>query len=124
MDYLMYVLVGFIGGIIGGMGMGGGTLLIPLLTIFCSVGQHGAQAINLIAFIPMAIVALIIHLKNKLIKFQNVLLIILVGILTCILGASVAKIMSGDLLKRSFGGFLLILAIYQFISQISDKNQN
>ena len=99
MRYLWYVFAGLIGGILGGMGMGGGTLLIPLLTIFYSVNQHMAQAINLIGFIPMAIVALIIHIKNKLVKFDNVLIIIVSGAITCVAGCFLAKIMSGNLLK-------------------------
>ena len=123
MEYFWFVVVGIIGGLIGGMGMGGGTLLIPLLGIFCSVSQHTAQAINLIAFIPMAIVAIIIHAKNKLIKFDKVLWIIIVGVITCIIGCHVAKVMSGDLLKRCFGGFLILLSIFQFIQQIKGKAQ-
>lgn len=114
-------LIGVIGGIIGGMGMGGGTLLIPLLCIFFNVGQKTAQAINLIAFIPMAILALVIHLKNKMVKFEHVLIIVLVGTISCVLGCYLAKIMSGDLLKRLFGGFLFCLSIYQFITQINAK---
>ena len=123
MQVIYLGLVGVIGGIIGGMGMGGGTLLIPLLCIFFSVGQKTAQAINLVAFIPMAILALIIHLKNKMVKFEHVLLIILVGTVSCVLGCYIAKIMSGDLLKRLFGGFLFLLSIYQFVSQIKDKKE-
>ena len=56
------IISGVLGGLLGGMGMGGGTLLIPLLTIFCGLNQHLAQAINLIAFIPMAVVAVMICL--------------------------------------------------------------
>ena len=69
MSFVFYIISGVVGGVIGGMGMGGGTLLVPILTILFSVGQRFAQCINLISFIPMAIVALIIHAKNKLIKF-------------------------------------------------------
>ena len=58
------IAVSALGGIIGGMGMGGGTLLIPLLTLAAGVEQHLAQAINLMSFVPMSIVALIIHKKN------------------------------------------------------------
>ena len=61
------VLAGVIGGIVGGMGMGGGTLTIPILTIFLSYEQLQAQGINLIAFLPMSVVALIIHAKNHLV---------------------------------------------------------
>ena len=74
MDFtvIIFSLIGIIGGVLGGMGMGGGTLLIPLLTIFLNLPQKEAQAINLIAFLPMSIIALILHYKNKLLKFKNV----------------------------------------------------
>ena len=64
MQYFLFSLFGFLGGVLGGMGMGGGTVLIPLLTVFLNVGQKTAQAINLIAFSPMAAVALFVHFKN------------------------------------------------------------
>ena len=70
MEYFLYILFGMLGGLIGGMGMGGGTILIPLLTLFLNVPQLQAQTINLISFIPMAIVSLIIHIKNKLVDFK------------------------------------------------------
>ena len=116
MEYVWYVITGIISGILGGMGMGGGTTLIPLLTIFGGVSQHSAQAVNLISFIPMAVVALIIHLKNKLIKFDKILYIILPGVITCVVGCFVAKNISGNLLGKFFGGFLIILSIFQFVS--------
>ena len=62
---ILYALTGFLAGILGGMGMGGGTLLIPILTIFLGFKQKNAQAINLLVFIPMSLFALIIHIKNK-----------------------------------------------------------
>ena len=57
MRIFWFVVAGLVSGVLGGMGMGGGTILIPLLSIFYKIGQHTAQAINLISFIPMAIVA-------------------------------------------------------------------
>ena len=39
MQVIFLGLVGVFGGIIGGMGMGGGTILIPVLTIFFSVSK-------------------------------------------------------------------------------------
>lgn len=115
MNYLLYGIAGFAGGILGGMGMGGGTILIPLLTIFLNVAQLNAQAINLISFIPMAVVALIIHLRNKLVDFKNSLFVIIPGIAFCILSSYLAKNMDSEILKRCFGGFLLALSIFQII---------
>ena len=123
MDLILYVVAGMFGGLIGGMGMGGGTLLIPLLTIFYKVSQHSAQAINLIAFIPMSIVALIIHFKNKLIETKNILLIIISGIITCVASCFLANVLDGDILTKLFGGFLVVLAIWQFISTIKQSEE-
>ncbi len=114
-------IAGLSGGLLGGMGMGGGTVLIPLLTLFCGVGQHTAQAVNLISFIPMAVVALIIHMKNKLVSFKHILPIIFVGVVTCIVGCYVARAMNGELLKRFFGLFLIILSVWQIISKFKKK---
>ncbi len=48
------------------MGIGGGTILIPpSLVFFTELNQKQAQGINLIVFIPVAIIALIIHFKEK-----------------------------------------------------------
>ena len=121
MEFVWYGIAGVLGGIFGGMGMGGGTVLIPLLGIFYNVNQHTAQAVNLISFIPMAIVALIIHLKNNMIDFSRVAWVIIPGVLSCILGCYIAKSVTGDILARCFGGFLILLSIFQFVSQIKKK---
>ena len=121
MNYLYYGIAGVLGGILGGMGMGGGTILIPILTIFFSMGQHSAQAINLISFIPMAVIALIIHLKNKMVKFDDVIFIVIPGVLSCIFGCYLAKNLSGDLLGRFFGAFLICLSVVQIIMALRSE---
>lgn len=115
MEYFWYVISGIICGVLGGMGMGGGTLLIPVLTIFFNVNQHLAQGINLVSFIPMAIVALIIHLKNKLINFKGILFIIIPALLFAYLGTVLSKNFESQLLQKCFGGFLLALSIVQIL---------
>ncbi len=123
MENILYGISGLAGGVLGGMGMGGGTILIPILSVFFGLDQQIAQGINLIGFIPMAIIALIIHLKNKLVDFKKVLFIVLPGIITCVLGCYIAKALDGDILKRCFGGFLILLSILQIIVQLKGKNQ-
>ena len=124
MEFVWYATAGVLSGILGGMGMGGGTILIPLLSIFYKVGQHTAQAINLIGFIPMSVVALIIHFKNKLVDFKNVIKIVLPGIATCIVGCFIARAMSADLLKRCFGGFLIILSVFQLLTELKKRKND
>ena len=66
---MWYVIVGLLSGALGAMGMGGGTILIPMLITFFSVEQKSAQFINLVSFVFMAAVAVILHKKNNLINF-------------------------------------------------------
>ena len=63
---MIEILIGMISGIVSGTGMGGGTILIFLLTFMMGIEQHVSQATNLIFFfIPTSIVAIIINIKNK-----------------------------------------------------------
>ena len=105
------IVVSFFGGIIGGMGMGGGTLLIPLLTLAAGVDQHLAQAVNLIAFVPMSVVALVIHKKNGYVEFGKSVHIILLALIGAVGGSFLAKYSGGYVLRASYGGFLIILGI-------------
>lgn len=114
---ILLAVSGIAAGILGGMGMGGGTILIPLLTIFFNVGQKEAQAINLVAFIPMAIVSLAIHIKNKRVKKEGLLWIIVPAVLTSVGGGFAVQAVNGEVLKRIFGGFLLLLSVVQFFSE-------
>ena len=101
--------------------MGGGTLLIPFLTIFSGIEQHQAQLYNLTAFIPMAAVSLIIHGKNGLIKKDGLLTIILPALIFAVAASFFASFASGDVLKRIFGGFLIVVSVATFVNGIKRK---
>ncbi|MFR6055985.1 MAG: TSUP family transporter [Eubacteriales bacterium] len=116
MEYVYFALAGLAGGLLGGMGMGGGTVLIPLLSIFMNVDQHAAQALNLISFLPMAVVALVIHFKNGLVEYKKSLFVIVPALLFAVLGCFAAKNTEGELLGKLFGGFLAALSVFQFCS--------
>ena len=109
------VVAGVVAGVFGGMGMGGGTLLIPILTILLGFEQKLAQAINLISFLAMALLSLIVHFKNGLVKIKNLWLMIIFGIIFSFLGAFLAGKINSLYLRKIFGVFLIILAIFQGI---------
>lgn len=123
MNILLFGIAGIISGVIAGMGMGGGTLLIPILTIFLHVEQRLAQGINLIVFVPMAIVTLIIHCKNKLVDFRVGIPIMFSGIVASIGGSLLAMKISSQMLQKLFGIFLLLVGIWQIISVFYPKKK-
>ena len=122
MNYIWFLVVGIVGGVLGGMGMGGGTLLIPLLTFFLDVSQKNAQAFNLISFIPMAVIALILHYKNKLIELKGMLALIISALITSVGGSLLVSLIEGDLQTKLFGGFLILLAVIKFILTLKNNS--
>lgn len=124
MKIFLLILFGALGGVVGGMGMGGGTILIPLLTLFLSIPQHTAQAINLISFIPMSIVCLVIHSKNGLVEYKKSWIVVLIAVLGAVGGAFLSKHISGKLLSKILGIFLALLGLIQIFVFFSKKNKN
>ena len=65
---MLLFFIGLVSGMLGGMGIGGGTIQIPSLIFLVGVSQHTAQGINLASFIPTALAAIIFHSRNKRIR--------------------------------------------------------
>ncbi len=119
---IILILFGFLSGILGGMGMGGGTVLIPLLTIFLSFSQKTAQAFNLFSFLLMCIFALVIHFKNGLVEFKKVIPIILISLPFSFVGSYIAIYIDEKILKIAFGVFLLLISLIEIV-KLFKKNK-
>lgn len=108
----LLILFGFLAGILGGMGMGGGTLLVPLLS-FLDLPQKTIQAINLISFLPMCAVALIFHAKNKLICTRHVGWLVVPALVMAVAGALCADGADNKILRVCFALFLIGVGVWQ-----------
>ncbi len=122
MKVFLLILFGFLSGIVGGMGMGGGTLLVPLLS-FLDIPQKTIQAINLVSFLPMCVVALAIHAKNKLVKPKGILWVVIPACIFAFAGAFFAGKAQDRLLRICFGFFLIAVGIWQLIVATKPKRK-
>ena len=113
---MIETIIGLISGIVSGTGMGGGTILIFLLSFLLGVEQHVAQATNLIFFIPTSIVAIIVNIKNKNIDIKLAIIISIFGILGATWGANISIHTDVNLLKKFFGAFLAVIAMHEIYS--------
>ncbi len=96
--------------------MGGGTILILLLSLFMNLDQHIAQATNLVFFIPTAIAAIIVGIKNKNILWKQAMPIVISGVIGAGISANISSHMEVGILRKLFGTFLLGIAIYEIYS--------
>ena len=110
------------------MEWGGGTVLILLLTLFLAIPQHVAQATNLLFFVPTAITAIFLNIKEKNINIKVGLNIIIFGIIGSIIGAVLASKIDVRNLRKLFGIFLLCVAIHEIYNfyklYIKEKSTN
>ena len=110
---MIETIIGLISGIVSGTGMGGGTILIFLLSFLLGVEQHVAQATNLIFFIPTSIVAIIVNIKNKNIDIKLAIIISIFGILGAIWGANISIHTDVNLLKKFLISILAVIAMVE-----------
>ena len=117
-------LIGVVSGVFSGVGMGGGTILIFLLTTFAGIEQHIAQATNLIYFIPTAISAIIVNYREKNIDTKLAVSVSVFGIIGAIIGAKFAVNTDVQKLRKLFGIFLAIIAIHEIYTLFKEYKQH
>lgn len=118
MNVFLSLLAGLLSGLIGAMGMGGGAVLIIYLTVFAGVERFKAQGINLLFFIPIAVVALIVYIKRKSIDFKTVLSVSSFGVLGALCGIFSAGLIGKKYISLIFGTGLIILGLKELYTGI------
>lgn len=112
----------FLTGIFASMGLGGGMVLIVYLTVFAGFSQLSAQGINLVFFIPIAIISLVLHTKNKLVEWKKAVPAVLWGTAAVIISAWLANRIEQSLLSKAFGIFLILMGLKELFFK-SEKHK-
>lgn len=108
---MMEIIVGALSGIIASMGLGGGFVLLIWLTLFQDVPQRTAQGINLLFFLPIALISIILHSRAKLIDKKLVLSLVPGGIIGAVLGTIGSQALGNELLRKLYAVFLLAFGL-------------
>ena len=111
MSELGGILIGFLaGGVAGLMGVGGGILFVPALTIFLDQNQLHAEATSLLAIIPVALVGAWRQYGYGNVRLEDALVIGLLSPAGVLVGAIVANNVSERALELGFAGLLVFVA--------------
>ncbi|ABR48389.1 conserved hypothetical protein [Alkaliphilus metalliredigens QYMF] len=119
---MILFLLGLLTGAVGGMGIGGGTILIPGLIFLTELKQQSIQGVNLLMFIPVAVIAVFIHYRNGNVLLNFTIPLVSFGIFGTIIGSKIALVLPSDTLRKLFGIFLLIMGVYEFLYKGKQKS--
>lgn len=101
------IIIGTILGFLSGLGIGGGSLLILWLTFVLDTDPLTARSMNLLFFIPAALAATFLHLRQGKIKIRPLLPAIAAGCISAFLFSRISTVINTEILKKLFGIVLL-----------------
>ena len=110
-DWLLPFLCGLGASIISAWGVGGGTLLLLVMTLFLGVDQRTAQGVNLLFFLPTAASALICHARGGYLHKPTLKAAVPAAVLAALAGAWLATGVDVEVFRRPFGVYLLFSGV-------------
>lgn len=112
--WVIFAILGLVSGFMGALGLGGGTVLVPLLSLV-GVGQKEAQLINIVSFVIMAFVILVFNIKNGLVQVFPAIVFSCVAVpFAAVVAMCVGGIDEG-VLRSLFGAFLLVMGAIELV---------
>ena len=101
------IVVGVVLGFLSGLGTGGGSLLILWLTLVLHMNPAQARLINLMFFLPAALIATALHWRQGRISVRKIILPAAAGCVAALLMAFIGQKIDTENLKKLFGVLLL-----------------
>ena len=115
----LYMIVSsLLAGLLGSMGFGGGSVLIIYLVNILGLPQKMAQGINLVFFIPCALLSVITYKRRGILKIHHTLPVTAFAIMGAVVGFIILNFIPTFILSKLFGGFLLIFGLWQMFRKV------
>lgn len=109
------MIIGCLLGFLAGLGIGGGSLLILWLTAVLGMAHTAARGINLLFFLPSALIACLFRGKQGYIDGKRILPAILAGCAAAGVFSYFSTLLELELIKKLFGGLLLLTGLRELM---------
>ncbi len=120
-DWIIPFLCGLGASILSAWGVGGGTLLLLVMTLFLDVDQRTAQGINLLFFLPTAASALVCHARGGYLDKPTLKSAVPLAVAAALAGAWIATNLDVAVLRKPFGVYLLLSGVIRLWPQRRKK---
>ena len=124
MRFLFLIIIGFFSGIFAGMGMGGGTFLVPLLSLCFGIEQIFCQSTNVLCFLILAVICFVIYAVKKLIDFKVMLCVGVPASVVAGLACLFSLKIHSNILRMIFAGFIILIGVVMFAMNLIPKKKN
>jgi len=113
------VVFGALTGVVSALlGVGGGVVMVPFMTIALDLSQHTAEGTSLVVIVPTALAGVLAHRRHQRIRLRHVLLIGAGGVVGSLAGASLALGIEGEVLERLFGVLLALVGLHVVLTGV------
>ena len=123
MNFWLDFFIATLAAVLQGLGIGSSGTVVIYLTVWAGKEQIFAQGVNLIFFIFSALAALIFHIRKRRIYWSALLCLAFFGILGSAVGALLLKLFDPDLVRKIFGGMLVISGLLGLFGRSDKKSQ-
>lgn len=120
---MISILVGAALGFLSGLGIGGGSLLILWLTLIENMAPYAARGINLLFFLPCALVAGAFRWRQGAIPFRKIWPAILSGCAAALFFSIFSTRLDVTVLKKLFGGLLILTGLREIFYRPKEKRE-
>ena len=110
-NFLFSGMVASVLGMLAGMGVGGGSLLLLWLTQVAGIQASQARLINLLFYLPAALIATLFRRKQNALQLKQLLPAILAGCCAAVAASIASAYVNVELLKKLLGGLLIAIGI-------------
>mgnify|MGYP001067120910 CR=1 FL=1 len=121
-DWIIPFLCGLGASIVSAWGVGGGTLLLLVMTLFLGVDQRTAQGVNLLFFLPTAVSALVCHARSGYLDKPTLKAAVPAAVIAALIGAWISNAVDVEVLRKPFGVYLLLSGISLVWPKKKDSN--
>ena len=115
MEWITNMIVGTVLGFLAGIGTGGGSLLLLWLTTVRGLSPADARTVNLLFFLPSALIATVMRRDHERPKYKQLLPAIAAGCIAAVVTSLLSRHMDTELLKKIFGGLLIAAGLREIL---------
>ena len=126
MDASLWImgLATFLAAVLSGLGLGSAGIFVLYLTLVAGFGQTEAQGMNLLFYLISAGVSLILHVRKRNIPWRLVRLLVVCALPGTLLGTYLAGVLDATLVRRLFGGMLVITGLPALLGRRKKGTEN